>query len=601
MVNKSIASVLSTVILILFFFTGCTTTPHKGSAVGPGSNARHGGKTSSIPDDGSRLNIGVEIFTVSPAIITSVKKETDKIDNSGASNTSIQEQLNVGNNSTQNQPVLEGKKIKVPLSTASKVLRDTESAFLAVRLKQLLDETRKYGIVNVIPTSNVNGNKGITSTTVFDYVISTDILKSDGNRAEFNAEYLSSIDGFKNPSRFTVSKEILRSAYIGKKNPATGVSVLKGDPYDEALNEIVEDFGNRIEKNKTKYPVKKHQELTLARYGNEVAPDIFKDYPIKKRKGKYAVNPAPNPANPLVSNVIKGHKTELMAIDAFEKHYKDAARDVELPYILWRRETQEALVAYEDFKRERRKVKVRGGLMIGGKKLLVVLSQFAGSGGEVSGKSVAMASLITFIMELGSSMVDSDGNITVVKFPNFETYFKNNRMYEFSDLLEEYNEQLIGQADAVESLKKEFTTLSEPIILETMTSSKTYYGKLDEIFIQYKEDLRKDYAENTGFAPTAQINNKSVITKDKIPATQRNNKSAKITNKKQGNQISNTPVKTTSTAKKRESQIINKPVKTTNKRRETQILNGVQNNWSSDSEVEDNSAENLLINNPFLN
>ncbi len=591
MVSRSIVTVLSVIILVSFFFTGCITTTQKGSVVGPSTRPTSGAKTRGIPDDGRRLNIGVEIFTTSPEIITAEIKETVKIDNSGSSIDKIQEQLNVGNNT--NTSSLEKKKIKAPSSTASKVLRDTESAFLAVRLKQLLDETGMYGMVNVIPASKVEGDKETVSSTAFDYVISTEILKSDGNSAEFSAEYLSSIDGFKKPSQFTVSKEILASAYLGKKDPSTGVSILKGDPYDEALKEIVEDFNKKVKKNKIKYSVKEHQELTLARYGHEFAPEVYKDYPIKNLRRKNVVNPAPNPANPLVQNVIKGHKTELMAIDAFEKHYKDAARDVELPYILWRRETQEALVAYENFKRERRKVKVKGGLMIGGKKLLVVLSQVAGSGGQVSGRGVAMASLITFVMELGSSMVDSDGNITVVKFPNFETYFKNNRMYEFSDLLESYNDQLIGQAEAVESLKKEFTTLSTPIILETTTSSKTYYGKLDEIFVQYKEDLRKDYEKKTGFATV----NKDVDN-EAVKTAKKRNKTQTLNNSTQNNFKKETKTKTKTKSDTIESQLI---YKTAEKKGKTQILNEVENNWESSSETESDEIESQLIYNPLIN
>ena len=496
MTNKLFVTFISVIILISFCLTGCQTTGQKGSVITPPSQAA--GKADSTHNDGRRLNIGVELFTVNRSIITEEKSEEEKIDNSDVSNANIQKSLNTGNNtSSQNSTPLEKRKIKTPTNTASRVLRDTESTYFAVRLKQLLDKTNKYGMVHVIPASKMSAGKTAISSTAFDYVISSEIFESDGSNVEFTAKYRSSINGFKEPGRkFKVSEEIPVSAYVGKKNHKTGVVIVKGDPYDVALEKIVDDFSKRVERNKKKYPVKDHQNLTLAHYGHKLAPEVYKDYPIKKERGRYKVDPSPDPANPFVSDVTMVHKLELAGLEEIEKYYKSGYNSVKKPYFLWRRETQEALLAYDNFKKERNKVMVRGGLMIAGKNALVILASWAQSG-QFSTRSLAFISIVTFITELKNSMVDTDGYTTVIKYPNFETYFKHNQMYKFAELLEGYSDQMVTRAEEIETLKEGFTTLSKTIILDIGTKSKTYHGKVDEVLKEFKDDLIKEYKEAT--------------------------------------------------------------------------------------------------------
>ncbi len=474
-----------------------------------------------------RLNIGVEVFAIDDDVITKEKKEAEAADSITVSNTAATKEimktvkeglskklkwtkgLFKSNSAPQtppsnlahhNAPKFKKKKVKIPSSTASKVLRDTESAFLAVRLKELLDDTQKYGTVYVIPASKEDGNE--VSSMAFDYVIRTTILKSDGNIAGFKSEYRCSIDGFNEVKKLKVSKKkkIPELAYTGKNSPT--ITVLEGDPYDVVLEQIVKVFGKKVAKKQKKYSVKRHQELTLVRYGHDVAPEVYKDYHIIMGEGSrgYVVNPAPDSSNKQVARVTKMHRNELMAFYKFEKHYEKASDKVEVPYNLWRKETRRALIAYGKFKEERKKLKkeIQGKIIkeLGLTKGSLLLRRLV-KGEEITFENEAIETLAYFFKELVLSMVETDGHVTVIHPPDTIASARNHDMYEYVDLLEGYNEQLNTQAEMVESFEKAFSTITEPITLDLFTTICTYEGKVDVVFKRYKEDMRKMYYEET--------------------------------------------------------------------------------------------------------
>jgi hypothetical protein len=293
----------------------------------------------------------------------------------------------------------------------SKDIRNAESHFFAVQLKNTMQRSGHWGPIRVSPKGARDGEvtvKGI-------------IIESDGELLNLK---ISVVDA-RGAKWFTKDYESVINDNVYAQADSQRI-----EPFQNLYNDIANDIAIHQKKLKST-DITKIRKVSELRFGADFAPGIFNKY-INKRPespqnepleklvsffkgytdasflkgyadvslpaGKYSYSRLPSDKDPLVRRVIRIRSREDFLIDTLDQQYDDLSRKIVDVYTLWRRSRLKEINAIREAESANNKQQAEAvaigvmGVLVG-----VALSSnnncysCASTGGAIAGAAVAVA------------------------------------------------------------------------------------------------------------------------------------------------------------------------------------------------------------------
>jgi len=235
----------------------------------------------------------------------------------------------------QGQPVPEG---------VFPELREAESRYLAIQLKNTLQGTGQWGAVRVLPSG-----QGIT-----DLKVTGKILLSTGSKLALD---IRAVDA--------TGREWLNQRYRAEADELVYLSTGSDarDPFQSLYNEISNDILKARQKLQANQLANIRQ-VSRMRFAAALAPTPFEGYLTTNKKGRISTSRLPAQDDPMMTRLNNIHASENLFIDTLDQYYAAFFDTMNGPYSSWRKYTYEEEKAYKALKRKALTQKILGGLAI---------------------------------------------------------------------------------------------------------------------------------------------------------------------------------------------------------------------------------------------
>lgn len=325
-------------------------------------------------------------------------------------------------------------------------VRDAEARYMPYTLRKTLQDTGQWGAVRVVP-------EPIASS---ELLITGKILHSDGAilKLHIKAEDATGrvwLDKIYN-------QETANQNY--SEFASTGI-----DPFQGLYNRIANDLlavRRRLQPNDM-IAIRRVSEL---RFANDLAPDSFGPY-LAKKAGRYSVQGLPAQSDPMVQRINRIRDREYALIDALDQHYGLFYREIDPAYAEWRASSYRESVKLNELRRQAL-----------GRKVLGAAAVIAGIVGliEGSGSTAETASQVGII---GGAVIFSSG-------------------------LQKSRESKL-HAEALKELGQSLASDVKPRVMQLEGQTVTLNGSAQAQYEEWRQILKKLYAQETGFAPAADV------------------------------------------------------------------------------------------------
>jgi hypothetical protein len=213
-------------------------------------------------------------------------------------------------------------------------IRRTESLYMAVRLRDALQESGYWGAVWVTPEAS----------TAADLSVAAKILHSDGDFVEVQ---VNAVDA---TGRVWIDKayqaEIPAGAYNQQRYPGL-------DPYQDLFNLIANDLASaRAEL--TAAQAREIRTVGSLRYASELSPTAFEGYVAENRNGIYEPVRLPATDDPMFDRTQRVRQREQLFFETLNQHYEKFTVDAAPSYDSWREYAREESIAIRELTRNAR-------------------------------------------------------------------------------------------------------------------------------------------------------------------------------------------------------------------------------------------------------
>ena len=384
-----------TVLALVFLLSGCNTTTVRTTAVEPLQSA-----PASIPDH-LLLDVGIDLF-----------------------------EPNIDNIDTES-------------GTTTAGVRYAESILFAERLSAVMQQSRNYGAVRVIPDRQ-------SETDV--YVEGT-INESDGETLNLTV----SVGDSKGNKWFT-------RTYNGQASEFAYDKVVqrdRGEPFQNVFNQIANDIFEHMAK-LSHAELHELRTVSKLKFAQRFSPEAFDEHMRVNDSGYYQITSLPAENDPLLRRIEQIRVRDQMFVDRLQDHYQNYAQTVNEPYDQWRKESHFETRELRRLKSEATAKKIGGALAV----LAGILAQ--GSGSSIS-RSAG-------VVGIGAGA------------------------YLFKDGLDKSAESKIHAA-ALKELSNSLSGQLEPHTIAVADRTVTLSGTVEEQYAQWREILKEIYLAETG-SPT---------------------------------------------------------------------------------------------------
>jgi hypothetical protein len=223
-------------------------------------------------------------------------------------------------------------------------LRQAESRYIAIQLKNTMEGTGQWGAVRVLPPGH-----GFT-----DLKVTGKILVSTGMKLAIDLRVVDA-----------GGREWLAERYRAQANPLA-YSEQEGaasDPFQSLYNEISNDI-LKARQRRSAAELRAIRQITRMRFAADIAPEPFTDYLATDRKGRISTRRLPARDDPMVRRIDTIRASENLFVDTLDQHYTAFFEQMSQPYDSWRQYTYEEEKALREFKRKAMTQKILGGLAI---------------------------------------------------------------------------------------------------------------------------------------------------------------------------------------------------------------------------------------------
>ncbi len=332
----------------------------------------------------------------------------------------------------------------VPVTKAEKQgvfpeVRKAEARFIPYRLKQTLQSTGNWGAVRVMPQG----------TSSAELTVTGEILKSTGKDLVVEVQVRDASEEIWFEKRYKQEADV--QAYSPDQ-------VKKQDPFHELYSVIANDL--LVERQKRKQgELEELRNIADMRFAADVAPVAFEDYLSRDRKERYQLEHLPAEDDSMMARITEIRERDFTFIDTLNEYYATFTTSMAEPYDNWRSFSYEEQLALEKLRRQARMQKIVGALAIFG----AVVAPGGGSTAERVARDVA---LIGGMAAIQSGMAKS--------------------------------QEAKIHVEALRELGGSLDVEVAPLVVEVEGETLRLSGTMEGQFADWREMLRKIYAEETG-------------------------------------------------------------------------------------------------------
>jgi hypothetical protein len=318
-------------------------------------------------------------------------------------------------------------------------VRKAEARFIPYQLKQTLQSTGNWGAVRVMP-------QGTSSAEV---TVTGEIIKSTGKDLVVEVQVRDASDEIWFEKRYKQEADV--QAYSPDQ-------VKKQDPFHALYSVIANDL--LVERQKRKQAeLVELRNIADMRFAADLAPVAFDNYLSLDRKERYQLEHLPAEEDSMMARIAEIRERDFTFIDTLNEYYATFTTSMAEPYDNWRSFSYEEQLALEKLRRQARMQKIVGALAIFG----AVVAPGGGSTAERVARDVA---LIGGMAAIQSGMAKS--------------------------------QEAKIHVEALRELGGSLDVEVAPLVVEVEGETLRLSGTMEGQFAEWREMLRKIYAEETG-------------------------------------------------------------------------------------------------------
>lgn len=324
-------------------------------------------------------------------------------------------------------------------------IRQAESRFIPVHLKNTLQRSGYWGAVRVVPAN----------TTGMDVVVSGEIEESDGEMLTLLVT-----------ARDASDRLWFSNSYEAEVGPAfyRGNEPRVKDAFQDLYNRVANDLAVH----RARMPpeaVREIRRVSELRFAGDFAPDAFAGHLSRSEEGIYSVTRLAARDDPMMARVRTLRERDHMLVDTVSDHYDQFYDEMWQPYESWRKSRSEEAAALRNVEREAMQRKVLGVAAIVGAIVMSVVSD---------GDSRVNTGTLRNAMVIGGTMAVSSG-------------------------IEKGGEAGIYR-DAIRELAVSFETEVTPLVVDVDGQTVELTGSAETQYTTWRRLLKDIHASETGLA-----------------------------------------------------------------------------------------------------
>jgi len=327
-------------------------------------------------------------------------------------------------------------------------IRRTEARYMAVHLRDTLQQSAHWGAVWVTPEDSAAA----------DINVSAEIVQSDGDRLRLQVLATDATGRVWLDDEYGM--ETAAGAYNRQRYPEL-------DPYQDVFNTIANDL-SEVKGELSSDEARNIRTVSQIRFAGELSPEAFSDYVEEGRNGVYELRRLPAQGDPQFERTLLVRDREHLFIETLNEHYVDFYQNSRESYDGWREFAREEAIAIRELQRSSR---WRTGLGIAG--IVASVLYGANSDGDFSDRVLRDA-----MMYMGMDMIRTGA-------------------------VRRQEKQL--HTSSLEELSSSFDDEVKPMVVEIEGTQHRFTGTADVQYEEWRELLRQIYQSETGLVPEVDV------------------------------------------------------------------------------------------------
>jgi hypothetical protein len=316
-------------------------------------------------------------------------------------------------------------------------IREAESRFVPVQLKQTLQGTGQWGPIWVMPRPS----------EAADLHVEGELVKSDGEEVAMRIRATDSRGRVLLSESYEVELEAADYSNVGR------------DPYQAVYNLVANDLLAARQK-LSPADLAEIAQVADLRFAAQISPEIYGDFVRTGRGGQYEVARLPATNDPNLTRIRALRERELLFMDTLNEHYSRVHLDMEKPYRNWRSFARDEAIAYRE---------VRNQAILRAFAAVVLLGGAAAVGADAD----------AFLQELAANGLAGIG--IAAGYAAFQKYLEAQ-----------------VHTKALDELADSFSQDVAPRVVELESTVVRLTGTADEQYAKWRELLRKLYETEVG-------------------------------------------------------------------------------------------------------
>jgi len=223
-------------------------------------------------------------------------------------------------------------------------IREAEARFMPYMLMETMQNSGSWGIVRVIPQRQ----------SEMDIWVDAEILRSDGEHLEL----LVRVEDSSKKIWYTKKYSDVASKYSYDTSLPN-----RSEPFQALYNQISNDmllYYRQLEPEQ----INTIRVITELKFAKEFSAEAFGDHLGIDKKGRYYITRLPADNDPILLRVKQIRERDYMFVDTLQEYYGSFVRQMEQPYLEWRRAYYEENKALQEVKSQSRNRIIGGALAV---------------------------------------------------------------------------------------------------------------------------------------------------------------------------------------------------------------------------------------------
>ena len=336
-------------------------------------------------------------------------------------------------------PGLDGDEAELAEEGVFPGVRKAEARFIAVHLRNTLQETAQWGAVRIVPPHS----------DAVEVTVRGQIIRSNGEELKLFVEV------FDSTGRIWLKETYKATA---NDNSYAVQEVTNRDPFQNVYNQVANDMVKARNK-LTPRQITGLRNVSHLRFAANLAPKPFASYLALNNQGEYFARKLPSRDDPMLQRIDALRQRDFMLIDTLNEHYAHFSTEMSDSYQSWRKFSYEETVALNEQNQKALIEQVLG--------VAIVAGGIAAAAVGVPAVEVLAPTI------LGGAWLFKKG-------------------------MDTRSESAI-HADAIRELGASLDSEVTPMLIEVEGQTMELRGSADEQYMNWRRLLRQIYSSETGF------------------------------------------------------------------------------------------------------